>query len=516
MEAMKKFWGVWLVGVLALGLLGPRGAAQAVLSVDRLASGNQVSASLTLRSLAPAGQKVDTRVQAALAQAGQGSEMISVIVTLRQQADLRRVNAAGNRGRGEQVVRALQAARDLTQAPLARLLAERQAKGLVQAYQPFWVFNGFSLSATAVVITELAARPEVFSVTPDALDIVPALGPAESNIAAIHAPALWGLGYTGQGVVVAALDSGVDAAHPDLAASYRGGTNSWFDPYNQHPASPYDPNGHGTLTMGLMVGADAGGTTIGAAPGAKWIAARIFNDAGGATASAIHLAFQWLLDPDGDPATADQPDVVNNSWTYGAPGCNLSFEPDLAALRAAGILPLFAAGNGGPGSASSYSPANNPSAFAVGAVGAGNVIYSGSSRGPSSCGGRSGPFPDVVAPGVNVRSSDLFGQYSSASGTSMAAPQVAGALALLLSAYPHLAVDTQAAALRQSALELGDPGPDDVFGYGLVDAQAAYNWLAAQPTATPSPSPTPTPSPTPPGAPSGFTLNLPLVVSGGP
>ena len=91
--------------------------------------------------------------------------------------------------------------------------------------------------------------------------------------------------------------------------AWRGGSNSWYDPYGQHPAVPTDMSGHGTWTMGVMVGGDAGGTSLGVAPEAQWISVKIFNDQGGATATAIHLGFQWLLDPDGDPATPDAPDV---------------------------------------------------------------------------------------------------------------------------------------------------------------------------------------------------------------
>ena len=116
---------------------------------------------------------------------------------------------------------------------------------------------------------------------------------------------------------------------------------------------------------GVMVGRDAGGSSVGVAPDAKWIAVKIFNDQGRATSTAIDQGFQWLLDPDGDRATADAPDVVNDSWTMSASGCLLDFQPDLASLRAVGILPVFAAGNYGPLSGSSASPANNPEAFAI-------------------------------------------------------------------------------------------------------------------------------------------------------
>ncbi len=305
----------------------------------------------------------------------------------------------------------------------------------------------------------------------------------EPNLAVVQAPPLWSLGWRGQGVVVASLDTGVDVTHPDLAASWRGGANSWFDPFNEHPALPSDANGHGTWTMGVMVGGGAGGSAIGAAPAARWIAARIFDDGGRSSAVAVHRALQWLLDPDGNPLTDDAPDVVNNSWTFTAPGCQLEFEPDLQALRAAGILPIFAAGNSGPGAGTSLSPPNNPSAFAVGATDDGDQIYTGSSRGPSSCDGSL--FPKITAPGVGIHSSGLNGGYFDSTGTSLAAPHAAGVLALLLSAFPSLPVQQQQAALSAGVRDLGPLGTDNTFGAGRLDGLAAYAWLVSRGFAPP-------------------------------
>src|SRR5262245_62300138 len=156
--------------------------------------------------------------------------------------------------------------------------------------------------------------------------------------------------------------------------------------------------------MGVMVGGDAGGSSVGVAPDATWIAVKIFNDRGTATSSGIHQGFQWLLDPDGNPATADAPDVVNDSWTMSTSGCLLDFQPDLANLRAAGILPVFSAGNYGPLSGSSRSPANLPEAFAVGATDDADVVDLSSGRGPSACG--QPVYPQLVAPGVGIRTTD--------------------------------------------------------------------------------------------------------------
>jgi subtilisin family serine protease len=327
--------------------------------------------------------------------------------------------------------------------------------------------------------------------------------PPEQNLQVVNTPSLWSLGYEGQGIVVANMDTGVSYTHPDLNEQWRGGSNSWYDPYGQHPTTPTDVNGHGTWTMGVMVGRDAGGTSIGMAPQASWIAVKIFNDKNVATTSAIHLGFQWLLNPDGNLQTSDAPDVVNNSWTMSAPGCDLSFEPDLQALVAAGITPVFAAGNYGPGGSTSASPANNPSAFAVGATDDNDAIYWLSSRGPNSCGQASTTYPAVVAPGVDIRSSDLYGLYYSSTGTSLAAPHVSGAIALLLNAFPGLSVADLRAALTASAYDLGSAGPDNTFGSGRIDVLAAYDFIASgniptpTPTATPTVTPTDTPTPTP-------------------
>jgi len=460
---------------------------------------------------------MDPAVQTALENLNSGG-MLTVIVTLRQQADLTRVNESSRAARQQEVIRALQATANATQGQLIGFLATRKSQGLVESYMPFWVFNGFSVTATGSVISELAEQSDVYSISSDDLQIVPTYGTPEPNVSLINAPALWSQGYTGQGVVVASMDTGVDVYHPDLSYNWRGGSNSWFDPYNQHPTTPTDLNGHGTWTTGIMVGGDADGTTIGVAPDAQWIAAKIFNDSGSSTATAIHQGFQWLLDPDGNPSTDDAPNVVNNSWTYSYPGCYLDFEPDLKSLRTAGILPVFAAGNGGPYSNSSYSPANNPSAFAVGAIDNNSQIYVYSSRGPNSCTGSTGPYPRLVAPGVNVKTSGLLGSYPFESGTSLASPHVAGGLALLLSAYPNLDAGMQEQALINTAVDLGASGPDDVFGYGRIDLVSALTWASTAPTSTPEPTftptytPTSTPSPTPiPHV--NLALNRPVTVS---
>jgi subtilisin family serine protease len=419
--------------------------------------------------------------------------MVSMVVTLREQADVRAV-AHGNRAeRLRATIVGLQATANRTQRALKALLEAGRAQGRVERYTPLWVFNGIAVTATPDFAQALASRPEVQSVSPDETITAPppvaAASRAESNVSLVNAPALWDLGDRGQGVVVANMDTGVDAGHPDLASRWRGGSNSWYDPNGEHPATPTDVSGHGTATMGVMVGGDAGGTSIGIAPDARWIAVKIFNDHGSATTTRIHQGFQWLLDPDRNPSTSDAPSVVDNSWTLSNPGCSLEFQQDLRSLRAAGIVPVFAAGNYGSNGSTSASPSNNPEAFAVGATDNSDLIYAGSSRGPSACGETQTVFPELVAPGVDIRSSDLYGGYATSTGTSLSAPHAAGVLALLLSAFPQASADQQASALEGGAVDLGTPGPDNTFGYGRLDALAAFDWLQSHPDFSVSASP---------------------------
>ena len=409
-------------------------------------------------------------------------EMIAVVVTLKAQVDLSSLPAGSRSLRLRALVAALKGKAAATQGPIRTILAAGQTRGEVASVKPLWVFNGLGVTATANIIRDLAARGDVLRITAD--ETLPGPSPtetsasAEPNIALMNAPALWSLGFRGQGIVVANMDTGVDLSHPDLTTRWRGGTNSWYDPSGQHPTVPTDMNGHGTATMGVMVGSDGGGTSIGVAPQAQWIAVKIFNDQGSATTTRIHQGFQWLLDPDGNTSTPDAPNVVNNSWTMGSIGCNLEFQLDLQSLRAAGIVPVFAAGNYGPGTSTSASPGNNPEAFAVGATSNADIIWSGSSRGASACGEPQTTFPEVVAPGVSIHSADRFGLYGNQTGTSLAAPHVAGALALLLDAYPGLGVEAQEDALESGALDLGSIGPDDTYGFGRLDALAAYESIS--------------------------------------
>lgn len=435
-----------------------------------------LAVSLTSTGVDAAPQRVDLPpdLVEALANA-ERNDLIDVVVTFKTKANLSAERAAKRQERRKKVIEKLKDVAEVSQAGAVAELAGAAGDEVTEV-TPLWVTNAIAITAKPRVINRLAKRRDIESIVLDEIDIVPTYGTPEPNIAAINAPAAWDAGNTGQGVVVANLDTGVDDGHPALAASYRGGSNSWFDPYGQN-ANPTDLTGHGTGTMSVIVGNDAGGTSMGVAPGAQWIAAKIYDNSGSATISAIHQAFQWVLDPDGNPNTDDGADVVNNSWAIGTPGCSLEFQSDLQALRAAGVVPVFAAGNYGPSAGTSPSPANNPEALAVGAVDGSNNIYGSSSRGPSACGESSTVYPELVAPGIGIRVAERFGLYGVDTGTSVAAPHATGTLALLLSAYPSLTDTEQIDALVDTAADLGTAGPDDTFGHGLLDVDAALQSL---------------------------------------
>jgi bacillopeptidase F len=426
---------------------------------------------------------ITPELEARLAQAHPG-EKIAVIVALKERFDLSTYHRQPSRVGRPDLVRGMKNMAERSQAPLRRFLAGERVGRNTQ----LWLINAMAVEIEPKTIRRLAGQPWVsrvqldYSVRLPELQLAAAV-PGEWNIETIGAPQVWSLGYTGQGVVVATMDSGADRNHPDLAGSYRGGSNSWFDPYGEH-LEPYDADGHGTQVLGVLVGGSFGGTAIGVAPDAQWIAVKIFRDAGTADLSRIHQGFQWLLDPDGDPSTDDAPDIVNNSWFLSGTEnvCNLEFEADIAALKAADIAVVFAGGNTGPNAYSSVSPANNPSGFAVGGLDEFDNAAFFSGRGPSACGGSL--YPQVAAPAARIRTADLtFGLpvafYIDVSGTSFAAPHVAGAMALLKGAFKDLTVPELEAAVQKGARDLGDPGPDHEFGYGLLDVLESYQTLAA-------------------------------------
>lgn len=441
---------------------------------------------------------ISPQLQAAMDMAEPG-DRLPVIINLAGDVKLSALNGLDRATKRAKLVTDLKANAAAAQQPIIDAL---QQQGISHA-QSLWAINALAASLPAGAIKGLSHNPRIESIRLDIEFQAKPTGPSVPsipgwNLNAVRAPELWSLGFKGKNIVIASMDSGVDVEHPDLAAQWRGGSNSWFDPSGQH-ATPYDATGHGTQVMGLAVGGGASGTAIGTAPDARWIAVKIFNDSGVATLSGVHAGFQWLLDPDGNPRKNDMPDVVNNSWAIGSiGGCSLEFQEDINVLRAADIAVVFSAGNYGPNAGTSVSPANNPGSLAVGAVDENLVIANSSSRGPSACDGAI--YPPVSAPGINVQTTDItFGgvvpdSYVWVSGTSFAAPHVTGAIALLKQAMPDATLNDIEQAIMQGALDRGDAGADNDYGYGVMDIMEAYYALNA--TTPPEPPP---PEPPPPG-----------------
>ncbi len=434
---------------------------------------------LTAISWVAAGE-ITPELMTAIESAGVDEEF-AIIIKLNDKINHRKFKKLRKALRRAKILKSLKQKANQSQVILQSFLKKNKARKL----RKLWLINGIATTAKSSVIKRLAKQAGIAEIRQDqAITLsgaaIPAGTPSEWNIQMTGAETLWTLGYQGQGVVVADMGTGADLNHPDLAPSFRGGGNSWFDPNGEH-SQPYDANGHGTQTLGIIAGQAASGTAIGMAPESLWIAAKIFDDAGYATYSAIHEGFQWLLDPDGDPNTDDAPDIVNNSWGLdGTAGlCENEFSQDIDVLRSAGIAVVFAAGN--MGTDSSLSPADNPGAFSVGAVDSDGVIANFSSGGPSAC--TSDIYPNITAPGVFVRTADLtYGgifpnSYIEAYGTSYASPHVAGTMALLLNAKSDLTVSELESALTMSASDQGDLGPDNDYGHGIINVAAAWDYV---------------------------------------
>ncbi|NJD59384.1 MAG: peptidase S8 [Anaerolineales bacterium] len=432
------------------------------------------------------------------------------LVYLTIQADLSTAHDLPTRlEKGRYVFQALTATANRTQAPLITYL-----ENLGLEYKPFWIANMIWVRGNLSAIQLLASRLDVAhlfanpSVTLDA--------PVESasssfepqsvewNISKVNVPAVWALGYNGQGVVIGGQDTGYAWSHSAIENQYRGWDGAqadhnynWYDATADHSPTPIDPYGHGTHTMGIMLGDDGAGNQIGMAPGARWIGCRNMDASGTGSPATYSTCYQWFVAPtdlNGENPRPDlAPDVINNSW--GCPPSEGCTDPAVILtvvrnLVAAGIVTTHSAGNSGSSPPSGCGTVNTPAAiydesFTVGATNSSDTIASFSSIGPVTVDGSHRPKPDISAPGVNVRSCIPGGGYGWKSGTSMAAPHVAGLVALLISASPNLRgqVDEIESIIDQSAYHISWAGcdssgvPNNAYGWGRIDALAALQFL---------------------------------------
>jgi hypothetical protein len=424
-------------------------------------------------------------------------------VILNEQADLSKaVQITDLTERRQFVYRTLVEQADRSQAGIRQLL---DARGV--AYTPFYLVNAIEVEGDLLLREELAGHPEVDRIifsqnlrplaeplpfTPSSDTTAP--GFPTWNIQLIGADRVWDeFGVRGKGIVIGQSDSGVDWQHPALRASYRGRDGNhdynWLDPWTAQ-AQPWDGNGHGTHTLGTVLGAEG----IGVAPEATWFGcANLVRNIG--NPPDYLQCMQFMLAPypiggnplrDGDPAQAA--DISTNSW--GCPpieGCDTeSLLPAVRALRAAGIFFVAAAGNEGSECDSLRTPPGNyQAAISVGAIDRFEELTDFSSRGPFTDSPDGRIAPTILAPGADVPSAWPGGGYESNSGTSMATPHIAGVVALIWSANPALRgnIDATEQILIETArpytgslIGCGPTGPalpNAESGYGIVDAYAA-------------------------------------------
>jgi len=454
------------------------------------------------------------------------------LVILAEQADLGAATSLPNREARLRYV--YDALRETALRSQASLRAELDNAGV--DYHSFYVANLLAVKGDRALVTQLAARPDVarIAANPRVRLILPTLSPTfppkvgggrggaggpgweqagiEWGVSNVNADDVWTLGYTGTNGVVAGQDTGYDWDHPALINQYRGWNGvtathhyNWHDAIHANdphtPAGnpcgfdspvPCDDHGHGTHTMGTIVGDDGAGNQIGVAPGARWISCRNMEEGWGTPATYIEC-FEFFLapypiggDPISDSVPSLAPHVINNSWTCPtSEGCDWdTLQTVVENVRAAGIVVVASAGNSGSSCGTvSDPPAIYDAAFSVGATDSSDNIAGFSSRGPVTRDGSTRPKPDVSAPGVSVRSSVPGGGYGWKSGTSMAGPHVAGTVALLWSAAPRLIGDVDATEwiIEQTARPRintscggeADGHPNNVYGWGIVDALAA-------------------------------------------
>lgn len=461
------------------------------------------------REAVPTGPDRPVSVEPQLREQLAGGDTADFWVYLRDDADLGPARAMASRGaQGKFVYEQLTSAAAASQQGLRAML---DAEGV--PHEPYWIANAVRVTGDRALLDRIAARAEVAQVTGDRVYELPEPLPAAEQPAAsdvewgvdrINAPQVWSeFGASGEGIVVASIDSGVQFDHPALVEQYRGNLGDgtfdhnyqWHDPSDicSSPA-PCDNQGHGTHVTGTIVGDDGGDNRIGVAPDAQWIAAKGCEGAT-CTQSALLSSGQFVLAPTDlqgeNPDPQRRPHIVNNSWG-GDATTDPWYRETVQAWVAAGIFPQFSSGNTLTGLApcgSASNPANLPESYASGAFDIDNQIADFSNRGPSAWDSEL-VKPDISAPGVDVRSSVPGGGYAPNSGTSMASPHVAGAIALLWSAAEPVARDIDATRdlLDMTAIDVedltcgGTAENNNVWGQGRLDVYRAVQEAPRGPT----------------------------------
>ncbi len=416
--------------------------------------------------------------------AADADQIIEVIVHMREQADL---SALPDGATKTEKLLYLQEFAKYHQDDLLKYLQSLGNK--VTVNQTWWIFNGLMFMATKDIIETVAARSDVnyvidnfevrletnFNKYPNDTRI----RTPEWNISKIMADSCWTAGYTGANIIIGHIDTGVDTSHPALEGNFSG---YWFDAVNGQPA-PYDDHGHGTHNAGVICGGDGFGpftNDIGVAPGVLLAVAKACNAQGSGQPSWIHNAMQWM---------ATLPVKVVYSGWGSASTTNLEYWNDCMNWRNLGIFPIFPVGSSGPGAGTAGTPANYPINIGTGATDSGDNVASFSSRGPAP---NQSPWndpqywyrpdwhlikPDIVAPGVNIRSSIPGGGYQLWSGSSFTSSHVAGAAAILHERDSTLTPEELYNILLENAdhPSQGEPYPNNNYGWGRLNV-----WNALQ------------------------------------
>jgi subtilisin family serine protease len=403
------------------------------------------------------------------------------------------------------------------QAGVLAYLATTDAKNV----QSFWIVNAVYCEATPAVVQILSERPEVNYVNYDlgyAPNPIERPQPAPEGteeiawgVDRINAPAVWALGYRGQGIVCGHIDSGCNYDHPDLA------DHLWTDPNYPHHGwnfdynnnDPMDQNGHGTHTAGTVAGDGTGGTQTGVAPDAQMMICRVSTGIDSIAESEVWAAMQFVVSPPLSPTHgADLYTMSLGLWISWNPH-QATWRTTINNVNAAGLSQIIAAGNERgqnfppnacrcPGNVPPpwWNPQNTGTGALSGVVSIGATDESDtfayfSSPGPVTWSGVS-PFndyayppgltrPDVSAPGTNIKSCNYSGSgYVNMDGTSMATPHVAGTVCLMLSKNPDLTPAEVDSILEMTAIDHGPAGKDNDFGAGRIDALAAVNYVGTQ------------------------------------
>jgi len=413
---------------------------------------------------------IDQAVQNEMQKTGSASYWVEFENT----ADLSPAYSMNWQDRGWFVYNTLKEQADRTQVQAINVL-ERAGT----TYESFWINNSIFVSqSNNQVLSSFQSLPNVIAISaqkdyilyePEEIQSMDNSPQAiEPGLGQVKAPDAWALDYTGEGVVVANIDTGVLFTHEALVNSYRGNNGdgtfthdyNWFNPKDQSDNIPRDGDkyGHGTHTMGTMVGDDGGANQIGIAPGAQWFACAGCPD-GNCPDSVLLACGEFITAPtttDGNNPNPDmRPNVVNNSWGDCRRYYNNWYEGVINAWLAAGIYPVFSNGNNTNCGYSKNPPLNtvgNPARYGkVTGVGSSNTTGgtygTHSNKGPTDDLDTINPTdgfdmlkPQVVAPGSYIRSStnSSDNEYLSMGGTSMSAPHVSGQIALIMQAAPCL------------------------------------------------------------------------------